>query len=76
MYDKQAVKQTKKSRMKLAHVKMNLPDDPILAFADGDGRFDLRCFDVSTSNPEIQSINVTFASFSPWRTFCPSETLL
>lgn len=29
VYDKQAVKQTKKPRIKLAHVKKNLPDDPI-----------------------------------------------
>lgn len=54
MYDKQAVKQMKKSRVKLAHVKMSLPDDTILAFNDGDGGFDLCCFDVSTSIPEIQ----------------------
>lgn len=54
MYDKQAVKQAKESRRKLAHVKMSLPEDPILAFTDGDGGFDLCCFDVSTSSPDIE----------------------
>lgn len=54
MYVKQAVKQAKESRMELAHVIMSLPEDPILAFTDGDGGFDLCCFDVSTSNLKIQ----------------------